>query len=344
MKIAILTPTFSQFSGIDRVVENEAKELYKEGNSVTIFCFKAKIKTKYAKVIEIGMPKNSTLERLYRLFFFIDIFKIKKVINFLKTFDKVICHQYPMTLIGSKAKNKFGISYTYHDAGIASPELFSNFLERFYMKLFKTFTIKTVRNADNAISISKFLSEVLEKETGLKSIVEYVKIDKERFKKGISGELIRTRFNLKDDPLCLYVGRLSPHKGVDLLIEAFNIVLKEIPIAKLLIVGKRTFGTYGNYLESLVKKVNKDSIIFTGFVKDEEMPLFYSAANLYTTASLWEGFDMPIVEAAACGKSSIAFDIGAHREVIKNGTLITKRDIKGFANAIISELSFKKKD
>ena len=70
MKIAIITPTFSQFSGIDRVVEREAKDLSNKGHKVTIFCFNAHIKTKYAKVVELGMPKNPTFERIYRLFFF----------------------------------------------------------------------------------------------------------------------------------------------------------------------------------------------------------------------------------------------------------------------------------
>jgi len=341
MKIAILTPTFSQFSGIDRVVEREAEDLSKKSHSVTIFCFNAHIKTRYAKVVEIGMPKNSTLERIYRLFFFMDLIKINNIVKQLKSFDKIICHQYPMTMIASKAKKKYGVHYTYHDAGVASPELFTSFSEKTYMKLFRWFTIKTVKNADDAISISKFLSEILYKETGLKSKVEYVKIDEKRFKKGILKGKIRKKYGLGKNPVCLYVGRISPHKGIHLLIKSFNLVLKEIPSARLFIVGKKTFGNYSKQLEKLASEVNPNAIIFAGFVPDEELPYYYTDADLYTTATLWEGYDMPIVEAAACGTLTVAFDIGAHPEVMKKGKLVKKGDIEGFSNEIIMFLKKK---
>ena len=336
MKIAILTPTFAEFSGIDRVVEIEAEDLSKEGNDVTIFCFKANIKTKYANVIEIGMPKIQFIERIYRLFFFADLIKINSILIKLKGFDKVICHQYPMTILGSKAKKKYGLKYVYHNAGVAFPNLFSNPLEKIYMILFNIFTNKSIKNVDEVISISNFLRDVLEKETGIKSKVEYIKINKKRFYRGIDGYEIRKRYGFKNEHICLYVGRISPHKGIDLLIQSFNLVLKEKPNAKLLIVGKKTFGKYADKLEKISKLVSKESIIFTDFVKDEDLPKYYSACDVYTTATLWEGFDMPIVEAYSCGKPSVAFDIGAHPEVIKNGKLIKTGDIVSFSKAILS--------
>jgi 1,2-diacylglycerol 3-alpha-glucosyltransferase len=339
MKIAILTPTFSEFSGIDRVVEMEAKDMSQQGHKITIFCFKATIKTKYADIVRIGMPKNPTIERLYRLLFFMDIFKINRILKKLEGFDKIICHQYPMTIIGSKARKKLGITFIYHNAGIAFPELFTNILERNYMRLFNFFTNKSIKNVDKVISISRFLSDELEKETGIKSKVEYVKIDKKRFHKGIDKTVIRKKYNLKNYPVCLYVGRISPHKGIHLLIESFNLVLKELPNAKLLIVGKKTFGDYAKKLQKIAGKVNKGSITFTDFVPDDEMPYYYAACDVYTTATLWEGFDMPIVEAAALGKPSVAFDIGAHKEVLTNGSLVKERDIQEFSKAIIRIIS-----
>ena len=52
------------------------------------------------------------------------------------------------------------------------------------------------------------------------------------------------------------------------------------------------------------------------------------------TASLWEGFNLPVAEAQACGKKVVAFDVCSHPEVVKNGLLIEKDDINAFANAI----------
>ena len=62
MRIAILTPTLLPFSGIDRLVEKEAERLSK-GNSVDVFALRAEMKLKNAKVVEMGMPQNSFLER-----------------------------------------------------------------------------------------------------------------------------------------------------------------------------------------------------------------------------------------------------------------------------------------
>lgn len=335
MKIAILTPTFSEFSGIDRVVEREAKDLHDNGHKVTIFCFRSHIKTRYAKVVEIGVSKNSTIERIYRLFFFLDSFKINKIVKELKGFDKVICHQYPMTLIGSKAKKKYGLKYIYHDAGVATPELFESFVEKTYMRMFRYFTNKSIKNADEVISISKFLQKVLYDETRIKSSVEYVKIDDKRFNHNVVKGKIKTKYNLGNSPVCLYVGRISPHKGIDLLIESFNIILKKIPNAKLIIVGKKTFGSYGEKLERLANEVDEKAIIFTGFVPDNDLPYYYADCDVYTTATLWEGYDMPLVEAAACGKPAVAFDIGAHPEVMKKGKLVKVKDVNAFANETI---------
>ena len=79
-KIALLTPTFSHYSGIDRVVEQQAVEYSKKGNEVTVFALEADIKPKGFGLIVLGMPKNLFLQRLYRLFFFLDFRKINKAV------------------------------------------------------------------------------------------------------------------------------------------------------------------------------------------------------------------------------------------------------------------------
>ncbi len=333
MKIAILTPTFSKFSGIDRVVEREVEDYSKKGHKVTIFAFKGDIKTKYANVEYIGIPKNPTFERIYRLLFFLDKAKIKKYTKKLQGFDMVLSHFYPLNWLAYFAKKKYSLKYIYHNAGIVYPSLFSGF-EKLYLLLFIFRNKITIRNADKIISISGFLKNELKKD-GFNSKVEYCKIDKKRFHRGISSKKIREKYNIKKDPILLYVGRISPHKGIHLLIKAFNIVLKKIPNAKLLIVGKPTFGGYSKEL----KKLSNKSVIFTGFVPDKELPYYYAACDIYTTATLWEGFDLPAVEAQACGKPVVAFNLCAHPEVVKKGILVKPKDIKEFAKAIFKILT-----
>ena len=98
MKIALLTPTFSHFSGIDRVVERDALEFSEKGDFVAVFALKATISVKGVTIIELGMPKNPFVERLYRLLFFLDRKKIKKYGNQLKDYDKIISYFYPICL------------------------------------------------------------------------------------------------------------------------------------------------------------------------------------------------------------------------------------------------------
>lgn len=333
-KIAILTPTFSQFSGIDRVVEQQAQELSGKGNKVDVFALEADISPKNYRVVVLGMPKNPLLQRIYRLLFFLDFKKIKRYSDGLKNYDQVISHFYPMNWIAHSAKKKHGIKYTYYNHGICYPELFGNIFERAYMRIFRFLNKLSINNADDAVSVSNFLRYELKKEAGLDSRVICNKIGKSRFGKNIDAGDIIKKYGLKNNKIILFVGRISPHKGVHLLIEAFKIINKKMPNTKLLIVGKPTFS---NYYKKLKKAAN-ENVIFAGFVNERDLAKCYKACDLYVTTSLWEGYDLPAAEAQFLGKKVVAFDIGSHPEIVKNGILVRKNNIKGFADAILKIL------
>src|SRR3989344_6081017 len=143
MKIAILTPTFNYYSGIDRVVEQQAEDYAKKGNKVTVITLEANIKPNSYKVVSLGMPKNPTLQRLYRLFFFLDIKKINYYKK-LKDYDRVISHFYPMNWLAYKAKKHYKIKYVYWDHGINTTGLLNNLFQRAYMGLFLIFNNATI--------------------------------------------------------------------------------------------------------------------------------------------------------------------------------------------------------
>lgn len=338
MKIAILTPTFFEFSGIDRVAEQQAIENVKQGNKVTIFCFKSTIKPKGYSIIELGMPKNLFWQRIYRLLFFLDKRKIQKTVNMLKNYELMISHMYPMNLLASKTKKKHKVRYLFHNHGVGHPKLFKNFFEIIYMKIFIFLNNNSLKNVDKAVSISKFMQAELKRESGINSQVVYNEIDSKKFNKKIRGTKIIKKHNLKGNKVLLFVGRLSPHKGVDLLLKAFSEINKEIDNVKLIIIGKPTFSRYYDNLKSLANK----NVIFLESVNDEDLPYYYAASDIYVTCSLWEGFDLPAAEAQACGKKVVAFDIGSHPEIVKKGVLIKEKDLKQFSKAIIQELKKKK--
>jgi len=332
MKIAVLVPTFCSFSGIDRVAELQAKEFSSSGNQVTILTFDANMPSPPDVNLRVlGIPKGSLAQRIYRLFFPLDLVKAIRWVPKLKDFEVIYSHQYPMNWLAYLAKRFYKVRYIYYNHGIAPAWTFSSFSERLYMRMFIPLANWTIKRADAAISVSAYLQNELQAETGLHSEVVHNRIDTDRFHKGIDGSAIRDKYNLADAPFVLYVGRISPHKGVHLLIEAFNLTRKEFPAAKLMIVGKHTFSGYSKRL----MKMSDASVIFAGLVSDEELPNYYAACDVYATCTLWEGFDLPLAEAQACGKPVVAFDIGPHSEVVdERGSLVKAGDVVEFGKEV----------
>ncbi|MBI2653396.1 glycosyltransferase family 4 protein [Candidatus Woesearchaeota archaeon] len=338
MKIAILTPTFYHFSGIDRVAEQQAKDYARKGNEVSVFTLDATIKPEGFKLEVLGMSKNLFLQRLYRLLFFLDTKKTKSATKKLKDFDMVISHFYPMNWIAYQAKKKYNVKYVYYNHGIGYSELFANPFEKLYLRLFSFFNNLSLKNADSAISISKFMQSELKKETGLDSKVIYDEVDKTRFRKNLNGNKIRKKLGIKsNEKLLLFIGRISPHKNIHTLLEIFNIINQKLPNAKLLIIGKSSFPSYYKKLRNMANS----NVIFMDFVDDKELPYYYAACDLYVTASLWEGFNLPAAEAQACGKKVIAFNICSHPEIVKNGVLVKNVNTRDFVNVVIKILTQK---
>ncbi len=342
MKIAILTPTFHHFSGIDRVAQFQADEFAKKGHEVTVFTLDASIKGKGYKVISLGMPSAPLWQRFYRLFFFLDRSALNSY-KMLKGYDKVIAHFYPMTWLAYESKKHFGTPYTYWDHGVNTTGLLDSLPQKMYMWLFRAFNNWTLRNVDDAYSVSRYLSGELWKQSRIKSKIAYNPIDAKRFNKNVNGNTLRRKLGLLDKKIVLYVGRLAPHKGIHFLIAAFAKAKEGVPNATLIIIGKETFKGYAKELKQLVEEKGIRDVLFMGFIDDGELPRYYAACDVYATASQWEGFNLPAAEAQACGKPVVAFDVGSHREIVKKGVLVKNKDIGGFASAMASMMDSAKR-
>ena len=330
-------PSFSEINGDARVVEIQAEELAKEGNQVAIFALSADIKPKRADLFIMNMPKKLLWQRIYRLIFPLDIIKVCKWLPRLKNFDLVIVHLYPLTWLAYLAKKLYKIKYTFWYHGIIDPQFFPYLHERIYLKLQIFLTRLTIRNADRAVAVSKFSQEELKKYTGLDSEVIYNKVSLNKFHPGVDGTEIREKYNLGDVPVILFVGALHPGKGVLQLIKAFNLVKEKLPGAKLIIVGRPSYPYYFNAL----KRISDDSVMFISSVSHDFLPLYYAACDIYASCSRSETYNLPLVEAQACGKPVVAFNIGAHPEVVtdgKTGFLVPTEDINALAEAIIKLL------
>lgn len=337
-KIALLVPNFAPFSGDARVVDLQARALIALGKDVEIITLNNEMASDLP-VISLGMPDSLFFQRIYRLIFPIDILKIHRILPTLSKYDMVISHLYPMNWLAYLAKNRYGIKYIYWYHGIPTPNLQPHFYERVYLKLFIKATEYTSQNANLIISVSEFARDEFRKYAGMDSVVVYNAVDP-KFHKNINGTRIRQKYNLGNSPVLLNVGVVCPPKGADLLIRAFRLIRQEIPDARLMIIGKATFSYY---LEEL-KKIADDSVLFLGFVPEEDLPFYYGACDVYVTCSQWETYNLPLAEAQQCGKPVVAFDIGPHNEIINTqGILVEKGNIPQFVKACIQLLRERKR-
>lgn len=134
------------------------------------------------------------------------------------------------------------------------------------------------------------------------------------------------------DPYFVVVGERRPHKNLKRIIKAFYIFKqRHSGNYKLIIVGKR----YANYSqpEKMIEHLNlEDEVIFTGYVADELLPLYYQGATALIFASLYEGFGIPILEAMGCGTPVITSNVSSMPEVAGDAALyVNPQDPKAIA-------------
>src|SRR5581483_6014798 len=156
-------------------------------------------------------------------------------------------------------------------------------------------------------------------------VVKYLHVDSEKVVvtyEGLDKKLSNTKKQTATmkNSYFLYVGNAYPHKNLERLIEAFNLVVKKEPSTKLLLTGKEDY-----FYKRLHKKVKElhlsESIIFYGQVTDSELANLYSNAQGLVVPSLMEGFGLPALEAMANRCLVVASDIPSLREICKEAAV-----------------------
>ena len=133
----------------------------------------------------------------------------------------------------------------------------------------------------------------------------------------------------------LAMGRLTPQKGFDLLLEAWSIALKRLPDWSLRIVGD------GPMRDQLVRQAStlgiETRVIFAPF-SDDPFSLF-SQCGIFVLSSRFEGLALVLIEAMMCGAPCISFDCpNGPREIIRNGVngvLVPAERLDALADAMV---------
>ena len=126
------------------------------------------------------------------------------------------------------------------------------------------------------------------------------------------------------------------------LVEAAKKIVKEKSETKFLIVGE---GPLRNQLDNSLKEANlSGNFKFLGNLKDDTLPAVYNCADVFALPSIQEGQGIVLLEAQACAKPIVAFNIGGVNEAVRNGEtglLVKLGNTDEFADALLKLISDK---
>jgi D-inositol-3-phosphate glycosyltransferase len=159
----------------------------------------------------------------------------------------------------------------------------------------------------------------------------------------IDQERARQRLNLNGEDVLLFVGRLVPIKGLDRLLMAISYLERKRPMKLLVIGGDDQNPIPRENLRNLTKELGiSDHVTFFGFVDHEELPWFYSVADVCVIPSFHESFGLVALESLACGTPVIATKVGVMESVIRsshNGYVVDDNTPVLLAGKIVRFLS-----
>lgn len=146
----------------------------------------------------------------------------------------------------------------------------------------------------------------------------------EQFFKPIAPETLEQfrRHKNMPDHFVLFLGTREPRKNVPALIRAFALLQGRTSHAyKLVLAGGR--GWMDDEIPRVLQETGMtDNVIFPGFVPDEDLPLWYRAADAFVYPSQYEGFGMPALEALASGTPVITADVSSLPEAVGDSALL----------------------
>ncbi|MFM7671951.1 MAG: glycosyltransferase family 4 protein [Bacteroidota bacterium] len=152
-----------------------------------------------------------------------------------------------------------------------------------------------------------------------------------------------TSIELPDgSPTAIYVGRLETRKGVWNLAKAIPLVIREMPTARFIFLGKDSRGPFRQ--RSMKRVLQKEignaakAVEFIDAVSLQEVPGILSRASVAVFPSLWENFPNVCLEAMAAGKAIVASDQGGMVDMVTpcdGGVFVQPSDPRSIANGIL---------
>ncbi|NMB69658.1 glycosyltransferase family 4 protein [candidate division WWE3 bacterium] len=148
---------------------------------------------------------------------------------------------------------------------------------------------------------------------------------------------IKDTYGIKNNYL-LFVSTLQPRKNVVGLIRAFSLARKnskKVEEINLVLVGKKGWN-YEDIFESIKKENLSESVIYLGWIPQENLPLLFASAKGFVNFSFEEGFSLTLLEAMTSKIPCAVSSIPPHKQLGKDSVFYANpTDTKGMSEAII---------
>ncbi|WP_314555525.1 glycosyltransferase family 4 protein [uncultured Rothia sp.] len=139
----------------------------------------------------------------------------------------------------------------------------------------------------------------------------------------VAAAVAEKRVPAEGSPRILSLSRLSPEKGIDVLLDAFARLREEYPQAHLEIAGS---GDLGEELKAHAKRLNLgDSVTFSGFVNPIEA---MGRSDMIVQLSVWENCSYTLLDAKAAGLKTVATAVGGNPEILNADELVDRQSPK----------------
>lgn len=327
MKIGIVTPTYHPYpGGVPEHVYHVYVELTRLGHDVRVVTssFGPGDAPNEEHVIRVGrsvkIPANGSICPVA-----VDVrmrAKIRRVFA-AERFDVVHLHEplMPQLCLAALAESAGPTVGTFHanDDRALGYRLFGSLLKSY------------IANLDARIAVSAAARRSVADHFGGDYTIVPNGVDVERFS---TAEPLpgtgTSSFNI------LFVGRLEPRKGAKYLFRALPEIVREVPNARLTVVGS---GPLAGYYRSHLPNGCADHVEFVGRVSGEMLARHFASADVFCSPAMGgESFGIVLIEAMAAGAAVVASDIAGYRDVVKDGHtgILTQRGSpESIASAVI---------
>lgn len=327
--IAICGTSYTATGGIARVIEQQAIELAENGFDVEIDTLSGnKEPPKDVSIRVIGHFEKTPYKELDKLLTPLTP-NGWRFLSRMDDVDLVVIHRFPFSILGYLAARTHDTTYVFWSHPSQSSDDLFDGVAKAWAKIQHYLETGhfTVRGSDYICAVSEKSREYIASKTGRDAIYVPNTVPDSRFPEVASRATIEDRYSIaSDDTVVLHVGRITPRKSIDKLVETFESLKSDRDDYKLVLVGKENMDEYSE----TVREKASDDVILTGFVQDEVLAGFYDRSDVYATCSLSEGWGLPLSEANRFGTTIVAYDSIPAVRSIDNAVLATDGDQDDF--------------